>query len=199
MARFLLAGGSLVALMGGALLPPVLVARLESGGLTTLGIGIISVGCCMVAGGMTAVLVGFLQRHGSAMPSGVRTALTANILVLAFFAMELSDRLVRREGRIIYWSTFLLLPALLLFCGLLTARRWAWWTSRGAAALAVLWFLVFAVVIPFADLQTEGVPVPWYGRVYMICVSLVFAGIMAGAFWSLNRPETRNYFGLSRG
>ena len=188
-----------MALMGGALLPPVLVARLESDSLATLGIGIISVGCCMVTCGITAVLFGFLQRRGSTMPSGVRTAVTANIFILAFFALELSDRLVRREGRIVYWSTFLLLPALLLFCGLLTARRWAWWTSRSTAALGVLWFLGFAVVIPFANLQTEGVPVPWYGRGYMICVSLVFASIMAGAFWSLNRPETRNYFGINKG
>ena len=92
----------------------------------------------------------------------------------------------------------LFLPALVLFCGLLTARRWAWWTFRGVAALGVLWFLGFVALIPFANLQTDGVPVPWYGRLYMACVSLAFAGVMTCAFWLLGRTETRNYFGLIR-
>lgn len=198
MTRFFVAGGSLAALMGTALILPVVVARIESGVLSRLGIGVISVGCSLVACGMTAVVVGFRQRHGSVMPSGVRAAVAANVLFLAFFALELSDRLVRQDGRIIYWSTFLFLPALLLFCGLLTARPWAWWTFRGAAALGTLLFLGFVAVIPFASLRGHGgVPVPWQGRVYMACVSLVFAGVLAGAFWSLGRPETRNYFGLS--
>lgn len=196
MARYLLAGGLLAALMGAALIPPVLLARTESGGQTTLGIGIVSVGCGLIACGVTAVLVGFRQRVASRMPSGVRAAVAANVLFLAFFALELSDRLIK--GKLFYWSTFLLPPALALFCGLLAAQRWAWWTSRGAAALGVLWFLGFLAVIPFAHLQTEEGPVPWYGRVYMACVTLAFAGILAGAFWSLGRPETRNYFGLIR-
>lgn len=198
MARILLAGGLLVALMGAALIPPVLVDRMESGGLTTLGIGVVSVGCGLIACGVTAVLVGFRQRLASGMPSGVRAAAAANVLFLAFFALELSDRLVRQDGRIFYWTTFLLLPALLLFCGLIAARPWAWWTFRGAAALGTLWFLGFLAVIPFAPLQADGVPIPWYGRVYVACVSLAFAGILASAFWSLGRPDTRNYFGFIR-
>jgi hypothetical protein len=50
---------------------------------------------------------------------------------------------------------------------------------------------------PFAHLQSHGVPVPWYGRIYVAVVSLVFASTLAGAFWSLGRPETRNYFGVN--
>jgi hypothetical protein len=197
-ARFLLAGGLLVALMGAALIPPVLVDRMESGGLTMVGIGVVSAGCGLIACGVTAVLVGFRQRRASGMPSGVRAAVAANVLFLAFFALEVSDGLIRQNGRIFYWTTVLLLPALLLFCGLLAAQPWAWWTFRGAAALGTLCFLGFVAVIPFANLQAEGVPVPWYGRVYMACVFLAFAGILAGAFWSLGRPATRNYFGLIR-
>ena len=128
MARYLLAGGLLAALMGAALIPPVLVARTESGGQTTLGIGIISVGCGLIACGVTAVLIGFRQRVASGMPSGVRAAVAANVLFLAFFALELSDRLIQRDGKLFYWSTFLLPPALALFCGLLAAQPWAWWT-----------------------------------------------------------------------
>ncbi len=198
MARFLLPGGLLAVLMGAALIPPVVFAQLESGGQIKLGIAVLSVGCGMVVCGITAVLVGLRQRRGAGMPSGVRAAIAANVLFLAFFALELSDRLVRQDGKILYWTTFLLLPALALFCGLVAARRWAWWISRGAAALGVLWFLAFVAVIPFANLLADGVPAPWYGRVYMACVSLAFAGTLTGAFWSLGRPDTRSYFGLIR-
>ena len=175
---------------------PVLVDALELGGPTTIVMGVGSVGLCFMACGLTAFVAGIQQRFATEMPSGTRMAVAANILFLAFFALELSDRLVRRDGEIIYWTTFLILPTLLLFCSLLTARRWAWWTSCGIAALGVLWFLGFVILIPFANIQTEGVPTPWYGRVYMICLSLIFASVLACAFWSIGRLETRIYFGL---
>ena len=89
-------------------------------------------------------------------------------------------------------------PALLLFAGLLAAQRWAWFTFRIAAALAVLWFVGFVVIIPFAPLATDGVPVPWQGRLYMTCVTLAFAAVFAAAFRSLGRPDTRTYFGVVR-
>ena len=57
-------------------------------------------------------------------------------------------------------------------------------------------FLV--AVIPFGGIRGPGGPVPWYGRVYMICVSLAFAAILAGAFRSLGRPEARDYFRPAR-
>lgn len=195
MARSLLAGGSLVTCMGAAMLLPVGQARLETGTTSPVGIGVAVAGCCMALLGTVAVVSGFRKRS-SLMPAGVRAAAMANAMVLAFFALEFSDRLVRQEGRIFYWSTFLLLPAFVLFCGLVAARRWAWWAARSAAAGATLWFLGFVFLIPFADLKTHGVPVPWYGRAYMICVSLVFGAIMGGAFRSLGRPDARSYFGL---
>ena len=165
MARLLLAGGFLAALMGAALIPPVLVARLESGGLNTLGIGIVCVGCGLIAFGVTAVTVGFRRRVATGMPSGVRAAVTANVFFLAFFALELSDRLIRRDGKLFYWSTLLFPPALALFCGLLAAQPWAWRASRGAAALGVVWFLGFLArypVCPLGDRRGAG-PVAWAG------------------------------------
>jgi hypothetical protein len=63
-----------------------------------------------------------------------------------------------------------------------------------AAALGVLWFLAFLVVIPIAPLQSNGVPAPWYGRLYAAGVTLAFAGVFAAAFRSLGREETRSYF-----
>jgi hypothetical protein len=195
--RFFVAGGTLATLMGAALILPVVAARIESGTVSPVGIGVIAVSCALIVCGMTAVVVSLRQPHRSIMPSGVRSAVAANVLFLAFFALELSDRLVRQDGRIVYWSTFLFLPALLLFYGLLTARPLAWWAFRGVAALGVVWFLGFVAIIPFVSLQREGVPVPWQGRVYMACVSALFAAILAGAFWSLGRAETRNYFHLN--
>ena len=197
MTQFHLAGGTSAALMGAALIVPVAVHPLEGGGLTKVGIGVASAGCTLIVGGLTAVVVGLRKRRASSMPSGVRTAVAGNILFLTFLALELSDRLVRQDGKIFYWTTPLLLPTLLLFWGLLAARRWAWWTFRGAAALGVLWFLGFTALIPFVHLQADGVPTPWYGRVYMICVSLAFAAVFASAFWSLGRTDTRTYFDLT--
>jgi hypothetical protein len=66
------------------------------------------------------------------------------------------------------------------------------------AALGTLWFLGFVAMSPFANLHSHGVPVPWYGRIYVASVSLVFAITLAGAFWSLGLPETRRYFRLTR-
>jgi hypothetical protein len=168
---------------------------MESGVLTPGGTGIVLGGCGLIACGITAVLVAFRRRVASGMPSGVRMAVTATILILAFLALELSDRLVLREGRLFYWTTFLFPPALVLFYGLISGRKWAWWVARGAAALGVMWFLVFLGLVPFAPLQTEGVPAPWYGRIYAGCVTIAFAGILAGAFRSLGRPDARTYFG----
>jgi hypothetical protein len=197
-ARLLLTCGLLVALMGVGLVLPVVAARLEGGAFGASGVGVGLAGCGLIACGVTALLAGAFRGRGPSMPGGVRAAVAANVLFLAFFALEFSDGLVRQGGRVVYWNTFLFLPALLLFYGLVSARRWAWWTSRGLAAVAALWFLGFVAVIPFADLRGEGGPVPWYGRVYMVCVSLVFAGVAAGAYWSLGRPEARGYFGLTR-
>lgn len=197
MARAFLPGGALAAMMGIALIVPVVAAQMETGKLTGLGIGFIAAGCGLIACGVAAVGAGF-RWHVTGMPSGVRAAVTANILVLAFLALELSDRSVRQEGKLFYWTTFLLPPALLLFAGLVAGRRWAWWAARGVAALGVLWFVGFLVVIPFAPLQANGVPTPWYGRLYMAAVTIIFALIFASAFRSLGRPEVRRYFAASQ-
>jgi hypothetical protein len=188
----------LTALMGAGLVIPVLFARLENGAFTALSLGVGSIGCGMIACGVMALAAGGRRQRHSSMPSGVRAAVAANVLILAFCALEFSDGLVRQDGRIVYWTTFLFPPALLVYYGLVSARRWAWWIARALAAIAGAWFLAFVALIPVADLRGEGGPVPWYGRVYMACVTLLFAGISAGAYWSLGRLEARSYFGLIR-
>lgn len=165
--------------------------------MTGLAIGFIVAGGILIACGMTAAVLG-VWRRGAGMPSGVRAAVAASILVLAFLALELSDRAVRQNGKLFYWTTFLLPPALLVFRGLVAARPWSWRIARGTAALGVLWFLGFLTVLPFAPLQANGVPTPGYGRVYMAVVTLVFAGVLAGAYRALGLPDTRSYFGVAR-
>jgi hypothetical protein len=66
------------------------------------------------------------------------------------------------------------------------------------AALGVVWFLGFLAVVPFAPLQADGIPAPWYGRVYVAVVTLAFAGIFCVAFWALGRTEARSFFGNVR-
>jgi hypothetical protein len=193
MSRILLAGGLAAALMGASLSVPVVVAWLERGRLTGRGIGFLAAAAGFVAVGVTAAVLGG-RRGAGGMPAGVRAAVAANALFLAFLSLELSDRAVRQEGKLFYWTTFLLPPALVLFGGLLAARRWSWWAARGAAALGVLWFLAFLAVIPIAPLQSNGVPAPWYGRLYAAGVTLAFAGVFAAAFRALGREETRSYF-----
>jgi hypothetical protein len=196
MARWLLAGGSSALLMGIGLAIPVVVAQMERRHPTGFGLGLLLTAGVLGAGGLAAVTMGLWQERGPALPSGVRAAVLANLVLLGFCALELSDRLVRQEGRILYWTTFLFPLALVTFYGLVSARRWAWWLCRVGTALATLWFLAWVALIPFADVRSEGGPVPWYGRAFMIGLSLTFAGVAAGAFFSLGQPAARTYFGL---
>lgn len=195
MTRYLLAGGLAAVLMGAAAIVPVVHASLEGDGQDWVALSVIAAGGGLMAVGLVAVTAGIWRGGAGGMPSGVRAAAAANALFLAFCSLELSDRLVRQDGKVFYWTTVLFAPALLLFIGLLAARPWAWWVSRATAALAVVWFLGFVVVLPFAPLHTDGVPVPWYGRLYMAAVTLAFAGIFAGAFLSLGRSEVQSYLG----
>jgi hypothetical protein len=178
-----------------ALLLPLFPAWLEDGSLTGRAIGIVSLGGISIVCGLAAVVAGVRRWRGLIMPSAVRMAVTANILFLPFFALEISDGLVRRGGAIHPVSSALFAPTLLLLYGLLAARRWAWWLARGVSALVSLCFLGFIAVIPWADLHGEQGPVPWWGRLYMIGVSLVLGGILAGGFVALGRPAARSYFG----
>lgn len=175
---------------------PAVVARLETGRLSAAGIGFIVAGLMFLVAGLAAVAVGFRVRRGERMPGAVRAALLVNLLLLMFLALELSDRTVRQEGKLFYWTTFLLPPALLLFVGLVAGRRWAWWAARGLAACGTLWFVGFLAIVPFAPLQANGVPAPWYGRVYVATLTVFFAAIFATWFRTLGSSEARKHFGL---
>jgi hypothetical protein len=196
MARWLLAFGIAAALVGIALIVPAAVARLEHGSSGRSGIGVAALGGILIVGGVAAVVFGIRRWRGLSMPSAVRMAVTVDVVFLALFALEVSDGLVRRGGAIHSLSAALFARTLLLLGGLLSARRWAWWIARGVAAVAALWFLAFMALIPFAELRAEHGPVPWYGRVWMIGVSLVLAGILTGGYRSLGSRTARDYFGF---
>ncbi len=155
---------------------------------------VVSLGGILIAGGGATGLWACRRFRGGAMPAPVRATVMATIVFLSFCGLEFSDGLLRQDGRVFYWTSVLFLPALGLLYGLVSAHRWAWWVARIVSALAVLWFVAFMVLIPFADLRTDGVPVPWRGRLYMIGVSLCFASIAAYAFRSLSLSEAKKYF-----
>jgi hypothetical protein len=198
MTRLLLAGGASTVMVGVGLIFPALVEWLEQGAISNLGVAVVSLAGVLVLCGLAAIHLGFRRWGGFSMPGPVRAMVTVNILFLAFCAVETSDGLLRQEGRIFYWTSVLFVPALLLHCGVLLAQRWAWWTARGVTAIFVLWFVGFIALIPFADLRGSDGPVPWWGRMYMVGLTLVFASISAYAFHALGRAEARNYFGMSR-
>ena len=198
--RLLFVSGIVCAALGAGAMFPALVGWLARGELGTQGSATVEIGLVLVVGGIGVIgsVLRRLRQTDVSIPAPVRAVMAANILFLAFCALELSDGLLFRGGRVLYWTTYLFVPAMVLLYGQALAQAWAWWVARVLTALSALWFLAFIALIPFANLRSDGVPVPWYGRLYMAGVSLVFAGIAAYAFRSLGQAEARRYFGLAR-
>jgi hypothetical protein len=194
--RLLLVGSVLCAALGVGVMIPAIVGSLGGGALPRLGYATLVTGLALILGAacMIAVTFGSLQSAHMSIPPPVRAVMAANVLFLAFCALEASDGLLYRGGRIVYWTSFLFLPALLVLCGQVLAQRWAWWVARTLTAISTVWFVGFVIVLPFANLRTDDGPVPWYGRLYMAAVSLIFAGIATYAFHSLGKTDARQYF-----
>jgi hypothetical protein len=197
--RVLLISGVLCVALGAGGIFPVVVGWLGAGGIPRQGMVVLTVCLALIVGGIGVVgaTVGGVRRAGGWIPAPVRAVMTANVLFLAFCALELTDGLVYRGGRVFYWTAVLFVPALTVLYGQALAQKWAWWVARGLAAIAVLWFVGFLFVLPFAHLQANGVPTPWYGRLYMAGATVVFASIAAYAFYSLGSAEARRYFGVA--
>ena len=194
MPRLVLISGVLAVAFGVAVMIPALAENLNHGLFSGLAGVVVAFGILLILGGGAAILFARRRPSSVAMPAPVRATVMAAILFLAFCMLEFSDGLLRQDGRIFYWTSVLFLPALALLYGLVSAHRWAWWVTRVAAALAVLWSVAFMVIIPFADLRANGVSTPWWGRLYMEAVTLVFAGISFYVFRCLRRAEAKNYF-----
>lgn len=198
--RLLVVSGILCAALGAGSIVPAIVGWLGRVALQRQGYATMAIGSILILGG-ACIVWGALRRLRSASvstPAPVRAVMAGNILFLAFCALETSDGLVYRGGRIVYWTSFLFVPALLLLYGQVLAQRWAWWVARALAAISTLWFVGFIGVLPIADLRGDSGPVPWWGRLYMAGVSLVFASISTYVFHSLGHADARKYFGSAR-
>jgi hypothetical protein len=148
----------------------------------------------LVTGGVVVLCLCKARPLAAPPPAPVRAAILGTMVMVSFFVLEFSDGLIRQDGRIFYWTSVLFLPALALLYGLVTARRWAWWLSRAAAALLMAWFAAFLLMIPFAELRTDGVLVPWWGRVYMMAFTLLLGGTLWCVFRALGSRDARLYF-----
>lgn len=192
--------GILCAALGAGGMVPAVAGGLSRGALQRQEFLAVAIGLLLVVAG-ACIVGGVLRQQGTAgllVPAPVRAVMAANVLFLAFCAMETSDGLIYRGGRLVYWTSFLFLPALAMFYGQVLAQRWAWWLARGLAAIVTLWFVGFIFILPFANLRGASGPTPWYGRLYMAAVTLVFAGISAYVFHCLGRADARKYFGSAR-
>lgn len=194
--RLLLLSGILCAALGAGAMFPAIVGWLARGELASQGSLVVGIGLAMALAG-AGIGWGARRSAHDSLPPPVRAVMAANVLFLAFCALELTDGLLFRGGRVLYWTTHLFVPALTLLYGQTLAQRWAWWVARALAAASALWFMAFIAIIPFAHLQADGVSTPWYGRVYMEVVTLVLTAIAAYAFYSLGNAEARRYFGMA--
>jgi uncharacterized membrane protein YozB (DUF420 family) len=157
--RLLNVGGVLAVASGVAVILPAIADYRERGSFSASVAMVISIGTLLLVGGGAAVIAGRRRPHNATMPAMVRAAVTAAVFFVAFCMLEFSDGLLRQNGRIFYWTSVLFLPALALLYGLVSTRRWAWWITRIASAIAVLW-CHFSTANLFANLRSEGIPVP---------------------------------------
>lgn len=198
MSRLLPVTGMLSVGMGIAWFLPATAEWLDRGAFERQGYAVVSVGLLLILSGGFAIACGFRTLRLGSIPAPVRAVIAANGLFLSFCALEFSDGLLRQGGRVFYWTSVLFLPALVVFCGQVLGKRWAWWVARAVAAFAITWFVGFMVLIPFVELRgSGGMAVPWYGRVYVAAVSLFFASVAAYAFRSLGHAEARTFYGVA--
>src|SRR5215217_6472371 len=127
MSRLICVSGILAAFMGAASLLPAVARWLEHEGFGPQGYTVIVIGLLLICSGAITTAWGFRAARFDAIPPPVRAAIAGNGLIVSFCALELSDGLIRQGGRVFYWTSFLFLPALVLFYGQLLGKRWAWW------------------------------------------------------------------------
>jgi hypothetical protein len=195
MTRLILVGGVLGVASGVAVILPAVAESLAHGFLAGLSRMAVLLGGMVIVCGGAAMWIARRHPPSSSMPAPVRATTVATILFVAFCVLEFSDGLLRQQERIFYWTSVLFCRALLLLYGLVAAHRWAWWITRIAAALAMLGFVLFMWGSSLLrTCEQGGIPAPWWARLYMETVTLVFAGISFCVFHSLGRAEAKRYF-----
>ena len=199
MSRVLPISGLLTVAMGAAWLVPPTVGKLGVSAMDARDYALISVGPVLILSGAFAIWRGFPRLRWLSIPAAARAVLVANGLFVAFCALEFSDGLILRGGRVFYWTSVLFLPALVLFYGQVLAQRWAWWAARIVTALATVWFVGFLMIIPFVHLHGGNLRGgDGGGRIWAASLTLLFASVSAHAFRSLGREETRRFYGIAQ-
>jgi hypothetical protein len=196
MTRLVLISGALLISMGLTWLFPILFELSQGEVLSKMGRKVVWLSPLLIVAGSLSALWALRRPEAHQMPTPVRLAITGNVLFLSFCALELSDGLVRQDGRVFYWTSVLFFPALFLLIGLALARRWAWWIARFLTTSFALGFIGVAAAIPFGDVRSHGEPVSPWGRVWMIAVTLLFVSAALFVFRVLGAAESRCYFGM---
>lgn len=129
--RLLLVSGILVAALGVGGTFPAIVGWLARGGMERQVFAVLAIGLALIVCGAGILWSAMGRRHGVtvSIPAPVRAVIAANVGFLAFCALEASDGLLFRGGRILYWTSVLFLPALAVLYGQVMGQSWSWWAS----------------------------------------------------------------------
>jgi hypothetical protein len=184
--------GGATALIGLGLVIPALTGWQEQGAMSWLGWTMLVPGGLLLAWGCGAVVRGVRRPPARSIPASVLGAIVVNALFLGLFALEISTG-VAREGGVVARSLFLFPPALVLFWGLLTGRRWAWRVARwGSLGFALLYFGVSILVCVLRPSDQHGPVWVWIASVGVVLGML----LLVGGFHALGRPSARRHFGV---
>src|SRR5262245_16703957 len=123
--RLVLVSGILAVALGAGGIFPLVASLLGGGAIPRPGTVVLAVGLALIVGGLGIVggTIGRVRRAGGSVPAPVRAVMMANVLFLAFCALELTDGWVYRGGRIFYWTSVLFVPALAVLYGQALAQR----------------------------------------------------------------------------
>jgi hypothetical protein len=146
-------------------------------------------------------LPGVMNEHSVTAPSASpttpnaaalpRSVLLVALIIIAFiglFTLEISDSYFKHDGQIAR-SLFVLPVAILLLHGILTRRRWAWWSTRvlGLLGAGIYTFASVGVWIFFGRLPV-GV------RFWISIVGMTLCALILLAYLALGRRPARAYF-----
>lgn len=180
-------------LVGLGLALPAIAGWQKQGMMSSPGYALLVPAGLLLACGSGAIILGLRRPRRRSVPASVLGAALVNALFLALFALEISDTVVRRDGGVAK-SLFFFPPALVLFWGLVTGRRWAWHGVRwGSLGFALLYFGVSAVACVLQPADRQGPVWVWIASVGVVLGSLLFVG----GFYALGRPSARQYFGIA--
>src|SRR6476660_10174296 len=117
--RLVVVSGIVCAALGAGVIFPPIAGWLGRGALQRQESAAVAIGLTLLLGGACLIWGARCTRRGARVPipAPVRAVMAANVLFLAFCALETSDGLIYRGGRLFYWTSFLFVPALVMLYG----------------------------------------------------------------------------------